>query len=108
MSIVNGTFSLSCSKCGKQHDFTAEDADFEDSYGGERQMGPENGYVWKTEFNCDNCGNEIEVEYEVWEYPVGAFNTDQLTIKGGTEVSRFDYDFSEEPDQDDMYEQDDI
>lgn len=108
MSIVKGTFSLNCDKCGKQHDFAEDDADFDATSGSERQMGPENGYSWEINFNCDKCGNEIDVEYEIWEYPVGAFNNDQLTINGGTEISRFDYDFSEEPDQDDMYEQDDL
>ena len=37
--------------------------------------------------------NNIEIDYEVWEYPVGSFNNDSINIKGGIEVGKFDYDF---------------
>jgi hypothetical protein len=102
MSFVNGTFSLICNKCSKQHNFRANDADFDETSGSERQMGPENGYTWEYIFNCDQCENEIEIEYEVWEYPVGAFNNDQVEIKGGTEVNRYGYDFQDAPEPDDL------
>jgi hypothetical protein len=103
MSIVIGNFSLICSKCGKQHNFSAEDTDFDLCSSEERQMGPENGYLWECSFKCEgkNCGNEIEIEYEVWEYPIGAFNMDEVRISGGREEQRFDYDFIGEPDSDD-------
>lgn len=100
MSIVNGTFSVTCNKCGKQHNFSADDVDFNATSSSERQMGPENGYAWECTFVCDGCENEIE--YEVWEYPVGAFNYDQVEIKGGTEVNRFGYDFHDAPEPDDL------
>ena len=100
MSIVKGTFSLTCSKCNKQHDFTSDEADFDATSGSERQMGPETGYTWECTFNCDKCDNEIEIEYEVWEYPMGAFNHEQINIKGGTSINSFDYDFHGEPDID--------
>ena len=57
MSIVNGTFSVTCNNCGKQHDFQADEADFDATSGSERQMGPENGYTWEHAFNCGACGN---------------------------------------------------
>ncbi len=100
MSIVKGTFSLTCNKCGKQHGFNEEETDFDMNMGSERSMGSENGYSWEIEFDCDNCGNTIEINYEVWEYPVGAFNNDSVKINGGTEVKRFDYEFFGEPDED--------
>lgn len=98
MSIVKGTFSLNCLNCRKQHDFLASDSDFNPQFGSERQMGSETGYVWEHTFNCDN---EIEIKYEVWEYPEGMFNMDQINIKGGKEVSKFNYDFHGEPDFED-------
>ena len=101
MSLATGKFSLKCSNCNKQHDFSPEDADFDPSFGSERQMGPEHGYVWEHNFSCDKCGNKIEIDYQVWEYPEGTFNNDQLKITGGTEVERFDYDFNNEPEPDD-------
>lgn len=103
MSVVTGEFSLECSKCGTQHDFAPDDADFE-SGGSERSMGPENSYVWEQEIECDGtfegeeCGNEISISYEIYEYPVGALNMDEVTITGGTELSRFGYQFHDEPD----------
>lgn len=100
MSIVNGSFSLTCDKCGTQHDFSEDEADFDLTMGDERQMGRENGYSWQHEFECDNCGNNIEIDYEVWEYPEGAFNNDSVRISGGTENGRFEYDFHGEPDED--------
>lgn len=93
MNIVNGTFSLTCDNCSKQHDFASDESDFDNTSGSERQMGTESGYTWEHTFNCDECENEIEIEYEVWEYPVGAFNNDQVNINGGTGISRYGYDF---------------
>jgi len=99
MSIANGTFSLTCSKCDKQYDFTEEDTDFEATSMEEKLQGTEICHSWEHSFNCDNdkCNNEIEIEYKVWEYPVGAFNDDKVEISGGTEVGRFGYDFHGEP-----------
>ncbi len=99
MSIVNGIFSLTCSKCGKQHDFEPEDTDFELNSSEEKPMGPELGYGWEHTFNCDidNCDNEIDVNYEIWHYPPNSnVCTDNVNITGGTEISRFGYDFLED------------
>ena len=101
MSMVNGNFSIKCNKCGTQHDFPANEAEFEFDGGEERQMGAENSYSWNSSFNCD-CGNEIEFEYGIWEYPVGAYNNDNVDITNGTEVERYSYDFSEEPEPEDL------
>lgn len=95
MNIVTGDFSLKCNQCNKQHDFTSEEAEFEGTSSSERRMGTEHAYGWDYTFDCDNCGNEIEIEYEVWEYPAGAFNTDDVSIKGGDEIAKFGYDFFE-------------
>lgn len=96
MSIVNGNLVIECNRCNTNHAISAEETDFEDRYGGERQMGPENGYAWESIIECD-CGNTIEINYEVWEYPIGAFNNDTVEITGGKEISRFDYDFHGDP-----------
>lgn len=100
MSIVKGFMTITCEHCDHVNEISAEEADFENSYGGERQMGPENGYLWEHDFNCENCENEIKVKYEVWEYPVGAFNNDNIEIEGGEYDQTFDYDFIGEPEED--------
>ena len=101
MSIVIGSMTVKCNQCGKIHTISAEDTDFENSYGGERQMGPENGYTWEHTIECE-CGNEIEIIYEVWEYPEGAFNNDTVTVNGGTLIKKFGYDFHGEPEYDEQ------
>ena len=103
MSMVNGNFSIKCNNCGTQHDFPANEAEFEFDGGEERQMGAENSYSWNSSFTCDNdCDNEIEFEYGIWEYPVGAYNNDSVEITNGTEIERYSYDFSEEPEPEDL------
>jgi hypothetical protein len=89
---VKGDFELQCNHCGKKHSFSAKDADFDCIESNERQMGQENYYEWTTSFPCD-CGKEIEIEYGVWEYPLGAFNYDEVNITVGKLVQKLDYEF---------------
>jgi hypothetical protein len=100
MSFVNGTFSVVCNNCRTQTDFDSNEADFDATGGSERQMGPETGYNWEMSFNCDNCGNEIDFDYQVHEYPQGAFNHEDVNITGATVKNTFFYDFSDEPEPD--------
>ena len=99
--MVNGIFSIKCNTCETHHDFPANESEFDFDGGEERQMGAENSYSWNSSFNCD-CGNEIEFEYGIWEYPVGAYNHDNVDINNGSEVERYSYDFSEEPEPEDL------
>ena len=103
MSIVSGSFSVTCSKCGANHDFGADDADFDGNGSDERGMGVENQYTWETTFDCE-CGNQIEIVYDVWEYPVGAYNHSNIEVTGGVAVGEFDYDFSDAPEPDEFDE----
>lgn len=102
MSFVNGTFTIVCNKCKEQIDFDSEESDFEATGGSERQMGPENGYSWEMTFNCDNCDNDIEFDYQVYEYPQGVFNFEDIRISGAGIRDKFLYDFSDEPEPDDF------
>jgi hypothetical protein len=65
-------------------------------------MGSQICHSWEHTFNCDNdqCDNEIEIKYEVWEYPPSSFETDDVKISGGEEESRFNYDFHGEEELD--------
>jgi hypothetical protein len=89
---VKGNFELKCS-CGKNHLFTAEEANFECVESHERAMGQENHHAWGDTFQCDCCNKEIEIEYGVWEYPVGAFNYENIKIENGDPISKFEYCF---------------
>jgi hypothetical protein len=103
MSFINGTFSVVCSVCNTPTDFDSTEADFESTGGSERQMGPENGYSWESSFEC-TCGNEIEFDYQVHEYPVGAFNHESVDIKGAEVNQTFVYDFIGEPEEEEEEE----
>lgn len=96
MSIAEGMFSVICDKCRTTHDFPAEEADF-DCTGGDqdRQMGPENIYTWEMEFNCE-CGQLIEIDYQAVEYPVGAYNFDDVTVNGASPQGGYTFSFHEE------------
>jgi hypothetical protein len=98
MIVIDGTFSLSCSKCGKIHSFSPEDSNFDlTSTDSDNKMGTRNGYSWEHIFSCDynGCDNEIEIQYDVTEYPENAFESEEIGIEGGTENSRFDINFQE-------------
>lgn len=96
MSLVSGMFSVNCSNCPIVLPFASENSDFEISSSNERQMGIENQYTWETSLNCD-CGNEIEIVYDIWEYPTGLFNNATIDVSGGTAYGEFEYDLSEKP-----------
>ncbi len=97
MSIAIGTMSVTCNNCGNTHAIPADDADFQNTSGSERQMGPENEHNWQHTVSC-GCGNKIEIDYDVWEYPVGTFDHDEVSVKGGTFGNGYDYDFHGEQD----------
>ncbi len=99
MGLAAGTFIIKCKQCGKGYTFNENDAEFDQISGSERQMGPESCYAWQHAFTCD-CGQEIEIDYQVWEYPMGAFNMDNVDLVGAEEVSRYDYNFHGDPEPD--------
>ena len=75
-----------CDNC--DHQFTVDKNDFDFDWnpigGSERGMGPETEYECTENFECPNCGNECSVIFHVWEYPVGAYNYDEIETEGCT------------------------
>ncbi|MBU6122591.1 hypothetical protein [Hymenobacter siberiensis] len=100
MSLVTGVFSIECSNCGTKRDFTPSDVDFEVASSTEEPMGTQTGYQWEETIECEECEKEIGIEYSVYEYPEGAFDMDEVKIKGGKELSRFGYEFHDAPERD--------
>ena len=93
MSIASGTFIFQCNDCHAQTTYLPEDSAFgSEVFDPDRQMGPEYRHHWNENFEC-SCGNEITLTYNVYEYPVGAFNIEQIDLEGATEIQTFDYDF---------------
>lgn len=79
-----------CDSCGKIHSYHKSDfnLDFDCIESSERSMGIENHYEAIEVFDCE-CGNQITVNFEVWEYPIGAHNYDSLTVEGGEILESF-------------------
>ena len=77
---------IRCGECGELFDVDADDLCF-DWEGGvvddERGMGPESEYESQESCICPNCGKQIDITLQVWEYPMGCFNTQIIEIDGG-------------------------
>ena len=94
---ITGSFSLKCDKCDKQFTFSPDQAGFEITGSEEKGMGPQLEHNWEHDFECENngCDNNIEINYSVWEYPVGSFNDDEVEISNGKVVSKYQFQFSQ-------------
>lgn len=97
-----------CDSCGKIHKYHELDfdLDFECVGGSERNMGMENQYVAEEQFECE-CGNDIKIDFEVWEYPVGVHNYDSVEIDGAELIESFHFtvNFFDDSDNDDGFYQ---
>lgn len=81
-----------CEKCHKIHKYHELDFDLDfDCVGGsERNMGIENQYAAEENIEC-NCGNDITIKFEVWEYPIGVHNYDSVEIDGAELIESFPF-----------------
>ncbi|MCT4629602.1 PIN-like domain-containing protein [Winogradskyella sp.] len=82
--------SFKCSNCEEIHRYheSSINLDFDCVGGSERKMGAENQYLAEEYFKCD-CGNDINVKFEVWEYPEGIHNYDSVKIDGAELMESF-------------------
>ena len=89
--IVKGNFKFLCS-CGEEHTFAATDVHFENEENeySDEKMGEGKSYVWKYPFTC-SCGKEIEIEYDFWEYPLGASNHHEINPKDIKVLQEFEF-----------------
>lgn len=72
---------LKCKTCGKYIDITEGELPIENTESQERKMGGENTYSGQTEHECE-CGNEINVNAALYEYPVGTENYREIDVDG--------------------------
>lgn len=77
----NEDIKCKCEQCSKVEYISCENLDWEYVESEERGMGAENHYSANYEFICD-CGNDIALEFDTWEYPVGVINYCDVTLKG--------------------------
>ncbi len=86
MAIV-GSVSFVCDHCGKKHSLGASELEFQVAAVTDDQQGEHIHYVFEYESNCDACGKRIDIEFEVWEGPVGTINHTDFTLSGAREVN---------------------
>lgn len=72
-----------CNACGTITNLHCNNFEWELTESTQRNMGSENCYTAKQEFICD-CGIDISVEFNTWEYPVGMVNMSNSTVNGCT------------------------
>lgn len=95
---ITGKATYKCEKCGAKHFLHDEDFCFEAESGSDRGMGEEVQYGYELDEPCHNCGNEIRLKFEVWEYPVGIINMTNED-SSGAEILESDFDIYHEPPQ---------
>lgn len=87
---------VTCSNC--DHHFVVDKNDFRFEWeivsSSERGMGTETEYECNEDFNCPECGNECNVTFHVWEYPIGAYNCEDVETDG-CDVEKEDIKLSE-------------
>lgn len=81
-------------KCANGHviaiDLAEETPDFEIIETEERGMGIEKHYEAIIDTACDECDESITVILEVWEYPEGVSNRQEITVDNGEVIDECD------------------
>lgn len=80
---------VKCDKCGSEITVNYDDLYFDwETWGGsERSMGPETEYKSTEYIHCPTCGEQIDIAFHLWEYPVGAVNYTEVYIERGEIIS---------------------
>lgn len=89
---------LKCNNCQIEFEIDLQDYDLSwevaDSFDhGENGMGEEVHYESVIEVECPTCGegkDPILVTLNVWEYPVGAFNYQEIEVEGASLLKECD------------------
>ena len=83
---ITGSVTYVCDQCGKRHSVGAGELEFQVAAVSEDEQGEHIHYVYEYEKNCDQCGKRIDIEFEVWEYPLGTINNKDYTMSGARDV----------------------
>jgi len=85
-----------CSSCGHEHYLRKGEIAFEAESSSERGMGEECHYAAYFDLPCDNCNQDINLTFDVWEYPAGIINYTNHEASGA-EVLSADFDIYHRP-----------
>ena len=74
---------ICCPNCGEENEVDLEDYMYDhSSYEKENGMGPDIVYSFDSEYNycCPHCGASLQIEGWIREYPVGAYDSEEINI----------------------------
>lgn len=79
------TLLIRCDSCGEMFEVDPDDFNFdwESSYADDRGMGYEIEYESYETCECPNCDRQIDLTLQIWEYPIGFVNSQNIEIDGG-------------------------
>lgn len=79
------TLLIRCDSCGEMFEVDPDDFNFdwENSYADDRGMGYEIEYESYETCECPNCDRQIDLTLQIWEYPIGFVNNQNIEIDGG-------------------------
>ena len=83
---IKGSVTFKCDSCDKQYKLGAGELEFQVAAVTEDKMGEHIHYVYEYESECDQCGKRIDIEFEVWEYPVGTLNHKEYSMSGAKDI----------------------
>ena len=92
LKITNKTINLKCNECGHVLQIKTSALNVtEEILDPDRQMGQEYEYDFKGDFQCSKCRNDMQVCIKGFEYPKGAYNsqdeeTHGCSILGGINI----------------------
>lgn len=79
------TFLVRCDTCGELFEVDPDELNFdwEGCYVDDRSMGCEMVYESYEVCKCPNCRKQIALTLQIWEYPIGVINYQNIEINGG-------------------------
>lgn len=93
--ICNDQLQFTCNTCGLHHEVKSNYLFFDEIDKEQKNNGSETLYQAEYDFVCEGCDSDIEVTYEVWEYPEGIKDDEKITITNATVVEACNFSVDE-------------
>lgn len=90
-----GQLIASCNICHTHNNIACNDLPFDIVEVKEGRMGTERCHSVEHAIKCISCRREIAIKYEVWEYPDGSINDEDVEVTGGSLVQGCSFEMTE-------------